>query len=80
MTNFVSRHTFTIEWGACDPAGIVFNARFYEMFDQATWLLFERALGVPRAGLFESYHFMGFPLVDAGARFVRPVSSATWWR
>ena len=54
MANFVSRRTFVIEWGLCDPAGIVFNSRFFEMFDQATWLLFERALVVPRAELFAS--------------------------
>ena len=46
MASFISRRTFTIEWGVCDPAGIVFNGRFYEMFDQATWLLFERDDGV----------------------------------
>jgi 4-hydroxybenzoyl-CoA thioesterase len=73
MTNFTSQRTFVVEWGLCDPAGIVFNSRFYEMFDQATWLLFERAIGVPRAELFSSCDIMGFPLVDARARFVTPV-------
>src|SRR6266699_2608462 len=73
MGNFISRRTFTIEWGVCDPAGIVFNGRFFEMFDQATWLLFERALGVPRADLFAANEIMGIPLVDARARFVVPV-------
>ena len=46
MTSFVFRRQLTIEWGQCDPAGIVFNARFFEMFDISTWLLFETALGV----------------------------------
>src|SRR5438045_1542079 len=73
MANFISQRSFTIEWGVCDPAGIVFNAKFYEMFDQATWLLFERALGVGRADLFAACDIMGFPLVDARARFVAPV-------
>jgi|SRR5580765_7899986 4-hydroxybenzoyl-CoA thioesterase len=73
MTSYISQRTFVIEWGVCDPAGIVFNSRFFEMFDQATWLLFERALGVPRAGLSASCGIMGFPLVDARARFVLPV-------
>ena len=73
MTNFTSQRTFIIEWGVCDPAGIVFNSRFYEMFDHATWLLFERALGVPRAGLSTACDIMGLPLVDARARFVLPV-------
>jgi 4-hydroxybenzoyl-CoA thioesterase len=73
MSNFISHRTFVIEWGFCDPAGIVFNGRFFEMFDQATWLLIERALGVPRAELAAHYDIMGFPLVDARARYLAPV-------
>ena len=30
-----TRHR-TIEWGDCDPAGIVFNPRYFEWFDAAT--------------------------------------------
>src|SRR5437016_6038624 len=73
MANFVSRRQFTIEWGQCDPAGIVFNSRFFEMFDESAWILFERALGVPRADVFATYDIMGIPLVDARARFMSPV-------
>ena len=36
----------TIEWGDCDPAGIVFNPRYFEWFDAATAALFARALGM----------------------------------
>jgi len=60
----------TIEWGQCDPAGIVFNARFFEMFDISTWLLFETALGVTAHQLAETYGIMGIPLVDARANFL----------
>jgi len=74
MANFVSQREFTIEWGLCDPAGIVFNSRFFEFFDQGTWLLFETVLGVPRAELFAAYDIIGIPLVDARARFLVPVS------
>ena len=74
MTGFVSRRQFTIEWGWCDPAGIVFNSRFFELFDTGTWLLFEAALGVKRAELFSHYGVMGIPLVDAKARFLIPVA------
>jgi 4-hydroxybenzoyl-CoA thioesterase len=73
MRNFISQRTFIIEWGFCDPAGIVFNGRFFEMFDQATWLLIERGLGVPRAELSAFCDIMGFPLVDARARYLVPV-------
>jgi 4-hydroxybenzoyl-CoA thioesterase len=45
MAKFISRRRFIIEWGHCDPAGIVFNSRFFEFFDWGTWMLFEGALG-----------------------------------
>jgi 4-hydroxybenzoyl-CoA thioesterase len=73
MANFVSQKVFTIEWGYCDPAGIVFNSRFFEFFDEGTWLLFETVLNVPRSELFSTYDLMGIPLVDARARFLVPV-------
>ena len=46
MANLVFRRQFTVEWGHCDPAGIVFNSRFFEFFDWSAWRLFEAALGV----------------------------------
>ena len=72
MANFLSRRQFTIEWGHCDPAGIVFNARFFEFFDWGTWILFEAALGVKPPDLAGAFGIMGIPLVDAGARFIAP--------
>jgi len=72
MANFVSRREFTIEWGHCDPAGIVFNSRFFEFFDAGTWSLFEAALGVKPRDLAATFGILGLPLVDAGARFLAP--------
>jgi 4-hydroxybenzoyl-CoA thioesterase len=72
MANFLSKRQFTIEWGHCDPAGIVFNSRFFEFFDWGTWTLFEAALGVKPPDLAAVFGIMGIPLVDAGARFVAP--------
>ena len=46
MASFTYRRQLTIEWGQCDPAGIVFNSRFFEIFDTNTWKMFEAALGV----------------------------------
>jgi len=70
--NFVSRRQFTIEWGHCDPAGIVFNSRFFEFFDWGTWILFEAALGVKPPDLAATFGIIGIPLVDAGAKFIAP--------
>src|SRR5438270_3373834 len=72
MAKFISRRRFIIEWGHCDPAGIVFNSRFFEFFDASTWLLFEAALGVPPAQLSTTFDIVGIPLVDARARFLVP--------
>src|SRR5580658_11044422 len=72
MANLISRRQFTIEWGQCDPAGIVFNARFFEFFDWGTWTLFETALGVKPPDLAAAFGIVGIPLVDAGARFLAP--------
>lgn len=72
MSNFISRRQFTIEWGHCDPAGIVFNARFFEFFDWGSWSLFEAALGVKPHELATTFGIVGIPLVDSGARFIAP--------
>jgi 4-hydroxybenzoyl-CoA thioesterase len=73
VANFVHRRQLTIEWAYCDPAGIVFNSRFFEIFDGGTWALFEAALGVPRHELAAVFDIVGVPLVDASARFIAPV-------
>jgi 4-hydroxybenzoyl-CoA thioesterase len=72
MPNLVYRRQFTIEWGHCDPAGIVFNSRFFEFFDWSSWLLFEAALGVRPNEIATTFGIVGIPLVDARARFLKP--------
>src|SRR5262249_30839048 len=72
MAKFVHRRRFTIEWGHCDPAGIVFNSRFFEFFDWGTWMLFEAALGVKPPDLAAAFGSAGLPLVGAGAPFLAP--------
>src|SRR5262245_42747443 len=72
MANLVYRRQFTVEWGHCDPAGIVFNSRFFEYFDWSAWRLFETALEVPPSELATAFGILGIPLVGAKARFLRP--------
>jgi 4-hydroxybenzoyl-CoA thioesterase len=73
VTPIVFRRLLTIEWGHCDPAGIVFNPRFFEMFDASSWLLFEAALGVKPQDLARTYGIVGIALADAKANFLKPV-------
>ena len=39
----INRHTQTIEWGDCDPAGIEFYPRYFAYFDVCTGKLFAKA-------------------------------------
>jgi len=77
-----------VEWGDCDPAGIVYFPRYFEWFDAGTHSLFAMA-GLQKAAMLDAYGIVGIPLVEARARFVRPStfgdeviveSSVTAWR
>jgi len=67
-----SRHQVTIEWGHCDPAGIVFFPNYFSYFDASTNALFLRALGFNKYEMLKRYDIVGIPLVDVGARFIVP--------
>ena len=69
LTNIVSRR---IQWGECDPAGIVFYPRYFEMFDAATTAMFSAATGFTKYQMFEHFKFAGYPMVDTRARFLIP--------
>jgi 4-hydroxybenzoyl-CoA thioesterase len=73
MTYLVFRRQLTIEWGHCDPAGIVFNSRYFEYFDWSTTLLFQAALGFGKPELQRKFD-ADMPLVDARAKFLRPAT------
>ena len=61
-----------IEWGDCDPAGIVYYPRYLAMFDACTSALIERALGMTKQQYLNAYDFGGHPLVNTHARFIIP--------
>jgi 4-hydroxybenzoyl-CoA thioesterase len=69
LTN--SRST-RVEWCDCDPAGIIFYPRYFEMFDTSTTMLIERALGMNKIAYLKAYAFAGHPVVEARARFRFP--------
>ena len=72
MATLSNRETVRIRWGDCDPAGIIFYPRYFEIFDAATAALFERALGITKFEMFKAYEFAGWPLVRTHARFLKP--------
>jgi 4-hydroxybenzoyl-CoA thioesterase len=69
---FKSTRIVRIEWGDCDPAGIIYYPTYFRIFDSATAMLFERALGMTKNQYLKVYDFGGFPLVDTRAEFIRP--------
>src|SRR6185503_5121192 len=67
----VHRRTLTIEWGHCDPAGLVVTSRVFEYFDWSTALLFEALLGMTKKELQATYD-ADIPLVDVKVKVIAP--------
>src|SRR5215475_15874114 len=61
--------TVRVQWGDCDPAGIVFYPRYFEWFDASTILLFEKATGLIKIKMLEKYQGVGLALLEARAAF-----------
>ncbi len=70
----IHRKEIEIQWGDCDPFGIVFFPRYFEYFDACTNSLFQRALGIKKPELLRRYKIAGIPLVHASCNFIVPSS------
>jgi 4-hydroxybenzoyl-CoA thioesterase len=64
-----NRRLIRVQWGDCDPAGIVFYPRYFEWFDASTILLFEKATGLTKIKMLEKYNGAGLALLEARAVF-----------
>jgi 4-hydroxybenzoyl-CoA thioesterase len=60
-----------VQFGDCDPAGIVFYPNYYRWFDAATHAMMA-AHGHTFASTQEQFDLVGWPLIDTGATFKRP--------
>lgn len=69
----INRRNVRIEWGDCDPAGIVYFPRYFEMFDAATAALFE-SVGYKKPLLLQTFGIIGFPAVNVSSTFSVPCS------
>jgi 4-hydroxybenzoyl-CoA thioesterase len=67
-------HTTRIEiqFGDCDPAGIVYYPNYFRYCDNATAALFSAALGMKKRDWLAAHNAAGIPMVDTGARFIAP--------
>ncbi|UJW84229.1 acyl-CoA thioesterase [Devosia sp. SL43] len=68
----VNTRTVEIEFGDCDPAGIVYYPNYFRMFDASTAHLFEAALGMKKIAWIRQFDIVGIPMVDTGAKFSKP--------
>jgi 4-hydroxybenzoyl-CoA thioesterase len=64
--------TTRIEWCDCDPAGIIYYPRYFQIFDTCTTVLIERALGMNKIDFLKVYNFVGYPVLETRARFHKP--------
>jgi 4-hydroxybenzoyl-CoA thioesterase len=67
----VFEYPITVRFQHCDPAGIVFYPRYFEMVNACVEAWFEEALGYSFGRLHKQLH-IGIPTVEAKAEYVRP--------
>lgn len=67
----IHRKKIQIEWGDCDPGGIVYFPRYFEYCDACTNALFVSA-GLPKPKMLKAFHIAGIPIVEARGRFLLP--------
>jgi 4-hydroxybenzoyl-CoA thioesterase len=72
MATLSNSRTVRIEWGDCDPAGIIFFPNYFRIFDHSTAMLFETVLGMTKFEMFKRLEFTGWPLVRTQAKFIKP--------
>jgi 4-hydroxybenzoyl-CoA thioesterase len=66
------RH-IVVEWGECDPAGIVFFPNYLRWFDDCATALFAAA-GLPLQNLFPEHGVVGIPVVDVRVSYKAPAA------
>src|SRR6266508_2250962 len=68
----VNYRVVRIEWGDCDPAGIIYYPRYFAFFDASTSALIERALGMRKIEYLKADDSTRHPLVNAHSRVLHP--------
>jgi 4-hydroxybenzoyl-CoA thioesterase len=66
-----NRRSVFIEFGDCDPTGIVFNPCYFQWFDASVHALL-RSVGLTLKDLMVQYGIDGIPLVENRAKFLAP--------
>ncbi len=72
MTMFTNITRVEIQFGDCDPAGIVYYPNYFRFCDNATAALLSAAFGMNKRAWLEHHGIAGIPMVDTGSRFMKP--------
>jgi 4-hydroxybenzoyl-CoA thioesterase len=67
----IHTHDISVEWGDCDPAGIVFYPNYYRWMDEATFHLFD-SVGYGWDEIREKFGAPGLPLISTHAEYRIP--------
>jgi 4-hydroxybenzoyl-CoA thioesterase len=67
----IHRKKIQVEWGDCDPGGIVYFPRYFEYCDICTNALFVHA-GLPKPKMLKAYNIAEIPIVDVHGKFMIP--------
>ena len=71
-------HRVQVQFGDCDPAGIVFFPNFSRWMDESS-LLFFMSCGVPPwRELVKTRHIIGTPLLEIHTRFMKAATYGEW--
>ena len=66
-----NKRTITVEFGECDPSGIVYNPNYFIWFDLSVHALFARG-GVDLKTFMTEFGIDGIPVVDYKCKFLAP--------
>lgn len=61
-----------VEWGDCDPAGIIFNPNILRYFDNNLTLLY-RAAGWSKTEMMTKFSIIGCPVVEHVVKYYQPL-------
>lgn len=67
----VNRRGVTVEFGHCDPSGIVYNPHYFAWFDSSVHALLESG-GIALKALMSEFGIHGFPVVEYRTKFLAP--------
>jgi 4-hydroxybenzoyl-CoA thioesterase len=71
--SITGRFSCEVQWGDCDPAGIIFYPTYFRWFDAASWAFFASVGYTARRMRAEG---RALPLVAAESQFIHPAQQA----